>query len=146
MSDDSREKKIAEHIQTDPVASMLNASVEILSPGHSRASMTVTEAMCNFHGTIHGGLIFTLGDMAFGAASNSHGRTSVAMNMNINFIRAPKPGDSLVAEAVEQHRGGKTALYDITVTQADSGKLIARIEGRVYQMDEWFVPASDSGD
>jgi len=35
--------------------------------------------MVIFHGNTHGGVIFSLGDMAFGAASNSHGQTAVAL-------------------------------------------------------------------
>ncbi|MFH2129908.1 MAG: hotdog fold thioesterase [bacterium] len=146
MSENNREKQIADHIQRDPFAAMLNAAIDILGPGHSRVSATVTESMCNFNGTIHGGIIFTIGDMAFAAASNSHGRTAVAMNVNINFIRAAKPGDHLVAEAIEQHRGGRTALYDITVQEGSSGELIARSQGRVYRMDEWFVPPAETAD
>ncbi|NQU62687.1 MAG: hotdog fold thioesterase [SAR324 cluster bacterium] len=140
MSENNREASIAGHIQKDPFAKLLNATMEIVGPGHSKVSITVTEAMCNFHGTIHGGMIFTIADMAFGAAANSYGRTAVAMNVNINFVRAAKPGDCLLAEAIETHRGGKTALYDVTVKEANSGKLIASFQGRGLQMDEWFVP------
>ena len=146
MSENNREKRIADHIQKETFAALLNASTEIVKPGHSRTSMTVTEEMCNFHGTIHGGIIFSIADMAFGAAANSYGRIAVAMNVNINFIRAAKPGDCLLAEAIEQHRGGKTALYDVTVTEKDSGELFACFQGRVYQMDEWFVPPAEKAD
>ena len=144
MSEKDRERRIREHIQKDPFAVMLNASTEIVSPGHARVTMTVTDDMCNFHGTIHGGIIFTICDIAFGASCNSHGRTAVAMDVNINFIRATKPGDCLVAEAIEQYRGGKTGLYDITIKDTNSEKLVARFQGRAYLMDEWFVPADEN--
>ena len=49
MSED-RKQKIEEHIQCDPFASFLGANVEILKPGHSRATLTVTDDMVNFHG------------------------------------------------------------------------------------------------
>jgi acyl-CoA thioesterase len=141
-----RERQIAEHIQKDPFAVMLHASTDIVGPGHAKVTMTVTESMCNFHGTIHGGIIFTICDIAFGAACNSHGRTAVAMDVNINFIRAAKPGDCLVAEAIEQYQGGKTALYDISIKDKNSEKLVARFQGRAYLMDEWFVPAAENTD
>ncbi len=140
MTENDREQKINSHIQKDTFTTLLKASTEIIRPGHSRVEIRVTEEMCNFHGTIHGGLIFSIGDMAFAAACNSYGQTAVAMNVNINFIRAAKPGDHLAAEAIEQHRGGRTALYDITVRESSSGDLIAQSQGRAYRLNEWFVP------
>ena len=62
--------------------------------------------MVIFHGNTHGGVVFSLGDMAFGAASNSHGQTAVALNVGINFLKASKSGDRLIAEATEQSKTG----------------------------------------
>ena len=88
----------------------------------------------------HGGIIFTVSDIAFAAAGNSRGQTAVALNVDISFLRASKPGDVLVAEAREQFIGGPTALYDITVTNRDTGELIAKSQDMVYRKKEWFIP------
>jgi acyl-CoA thioesterase len=134
-----RERQIQDYIQQDPFAQRLGARVEILGPGHSRVSLTVTEDMANFHGITHGGVIFALGDMAFAAASNSRGQTAVALNVAINFLKATRPGDRLVAEAREQHAAGPTALYEITIREEGSGELVARSQDLVYRKKEWFV-------
>lgn len=126
-------------IQKDPFARMLGAEIECIEPGFSKVSLTVTDEMVNFHGITHGGLIFTLGDIAFAAASNSHGKTALAMNVNINFLKASKVGDRLVAEAREQHAGGRTALYAITVYEKNSGEVIARSQDLVYRTGKEFV-------
>jgi acyl-CoA thioesterase len=135
-----REKKIQNYIQEDPFAQRLGARVEILGPGHSRVTLTVTDDMVNFHGITHGGVVFALGDMAFAAASNSHGQTAVALNVAINFLRATRVGDRLVAEAREEHTAGPTALYDITIRDDHTGELVARSQDLVYRKKEWFVP------
>ncbi|MCG2779224.1 MAG: hypothetical protein L6406_26415, partial [Desulfobacterales bacterium] len=70
MAAKSRQVVINEFIQKDLFADYLGATIEIIEPGYSRVSITVTEKMANFHGTTHGGLIFSLGDIAFAAASN----------------------------------------------------------------------------
>ncbi|MFC1856998.1 hotdog fold thioesterase [Thermodesulfobacteriota bacterium] len=140
MTENSRQKAINEHIQNDPFAKNLGAVVEILGPGHSRVSLTVTEDMTNFHGMIHGGIIFSVSDFAFAAASNSRGQTAVALNVNISFLRACKPGDQLVAEAIEQHAAGPTALYDISVIDKQTGELVAQSQDLVYRKRDWFVP------
>ena len=134
-----RATAIAQFIQGDPFAKMMGAAIEIPEPGHSRVSLTVTEDMVNFHGVTHGGVIFSLGDMAFAAASNSRGQTAVALNVAIDFLKPSRAGDRLVAEAVEHHRAGPTALYDITIKNDHTGEIIARSQDLVYRKKEWFV-------
>ena len=139
MTED-RDQKINEYIQQDPFARLLGAEVEIVKPGHSRVSLTITKNMVNFHGATHGGVIFALGDMAFAAASNSRGQTAVALNVGINFLKATTAGDHLVAEAIEQAAAGPTALYDISIRNAQTGELLAKSQDLVYRKKEWFVP------
>jgi acyl-CoA thioesterase len=135
-----REKKILAHVKNDPFARQLGAEVDIVKPGHSRVTLTVTDEMLNFHGTTHGGVIFALGDIAFAAASNSHGQTAVALNVSISYLKASKAGDRLVAEAREQHASGPTALYDITIRDDRTGELVAKSQDLVYRKKEWFAP------
>ena len=137
---ENRSEKINDYLQQDPFAKRLGAVVEILNPGHSRVTLTVTEDMLNFHGITHGGVVFALGDMAFGAASNASGQTAVAMNVAINFLKATGIGDRLVAEAREVSATGPTALYDITIKNEKTGELIAQSQDLVYRKKEWFVP------
>lgn len=134
----SREEKISAYIAKDSFANFLGAEVEIVAPGHSRVTLTVTEDMLNFHGMTHGGVVFSIGDMAFAAASNSRGQTAVALSVDIVFLKATLPGDRLVAEAIEQHQAGRTALYDITVKD-QHGDLVAKSQDLVYRKKEWFV-------
>ena len=143
MVEGSREAAINGYIQKDPFASHLGAQVEILSPGHSRVSLTVTEDMVNFHGITHGSIVFALSDIAFAVASNSHGQIAVALNASISFLKATRPGDQLEAEAREQHAGGRTALYEITVVDKQSGELVASSQNLVYRRNEWFVPRDE---
>ena len=140
MSDTICDKKVLDHIQKDAFARLLGATVEIVAPGHSRVSLTVTEVMTNFHGTTHGGVIFAISDMAFAAACNSHGRVAVALNVSICYLKPSFPGDRLQAEAIEIHNGRRTSLYDITVTNQDTGVLIARSQDQAFRKNEHLVP------
>lgn len=139
MTDESQVVAIEAYIQNDAFARFLGAEVEIVAPGHSRVSLTITERMTNFHGITHGGVVFSLGDMAFAAAGNSRGQVAVALNVNIHFLHPSKVGDRLVAEAKECHLGGRTGLYEITVIEEKSGTLIARSQDLVYRKKAWFV-------
>ena len=140
MDTNTRQKAINDHIQNDKFANYLGAAVEIVAPGHSRVSLKINETMTNFHGTTHGGIIFSISDMAFAAACNSHGKVAVALNVSICFLIPSYPGDHLVAEAKEQHRGRRTSLYNINVYNKDTGKLIAKSQDQAYIKNEYFVP------
>ena len=135
-----RQAKIKAHLERDALAASLGATIEAVEPGYSRVSLIVTQTMTNFHGTTHGGIIFSLGDIAFAAAGNSIGQVCVALNVSINFIKASQVGDHLVAEAREQHIGGRTGVYDITITERNSGALIAKSQHVLYRTKQWFVP------
>ena len=131
--------EIETHIRKDAFANWLGATIETIKPGYAKVTLTVTEAMLNFHGMTHGGLVFALGDIAFAAASNSHGQTALALNVAISFLRPTGIGDHLVAEAKEVQLGGATALYDILVTEQNSQRLIAKSQATVYRKRETFV-------
>ena len=130
---------IENHIRKDAFANWLGATIETIEPGYSRVSLTVSDTMLNFHSMTHGGLVFALGDIAFAAASNAHGQIALALNVAISFLRPTKAGDHLVAEAREVHLGGATALYDIVVTEQNSGQCIAKSQATVYRKRAPFI-------
>ena len=107
--------------------------IEVVHVGAGRATlrMAVTSSMLNGHGMCHGGLVFTLADTAFAHACNSHGPATVAAAASIDFLAPAHEGVVLEAAAVEQHRRGKTGLYDVVVT-TDEGTVIARFHGRSH--------------
>lgn len=130
---------VDQFIRQDAYTHFLGATIEAIEPGYSRVSLVVTEAMLNFHGITHGGIVFGLGDIAFAAASNSHGRTALALNVTISFLYATQAGDHLIAEAREINLGNSTALYEITVTEKNSQQLVAQSQALVYRKRESFV-------
>ena len=140
MDDKARQQAIADHIQKDEFANYLGAKVEIIKPGHSRVSLTISDHYTNFHGSTHGGIIFAISDMAFAAACNSHGKVAVALNVSICFLKPSFPGDHLVAEAKEEHNGRRTSLYNIKIYNKINGELIAKSQDQAYRKNEWFVP------
>jgi acyl-CoA thioesterase len=135
-----RQETINAFIRKDAFAERLGVEFEAISLGYSRVSVTVTNDMMNFHGTTHGGLVFALGDVAFSAASNSRGQTAVALNVSITYLRASKAGDVLVAEAKETQANGPIALYDIAITDRQTGEMVAKSQNLVYRRKEWFAP------
>jgi acyl-CoA thioesterase len=124
--------ELRERIESDPFCETLGIELVALEPGSARTELTVTEELLNFHGTPHGGAIYSLADAAFAAASNSHGETAVALETNISYLDAVETGETLTATAEETHLGGRTAEYEITVTDGSDDR-IATFRGRVYR-------------
>jgi len=117
----------------DRASQKLGMYIESVGPGKAVITMTVTGDMIQGHGSCHGGYIFTLADSAFAFAANSYDRITVASGCSIDFIRGAKEGDRLTATAVEQARGGRNGVYDITLTNQD-GRKVALFRGRSYQV------------
>jgi acyl-CoA thioesterase len=124
--------EVRERIESDSFCETLGIELVALEPGYARTELTVTEELLNFHGTPHGGAIYSLADAAFAAASNSHGETAVALETNISYLDAVETGETLTATAEETHLGGQTAEYEITVTDENADR-IATFRGRVYR-------------
>jgi acyl-CoA thioesterase len=105
--------------------------VTAIGAGHGTATMTVRDDMLNGHGTCHGGLVATLADTAFAYACNSYDEFTVASGFSIELLMPSYPGDVLTAVAVEVSKGGRTGLYDITVTNQRDER-VALFRGRSY--------------
>jgi acyl-CoA thioesterase len=132
MSDVPEETR--ERIHSDPYCKTLGIDVTELDDGHARTELTITDDLLNFHGTPHGGAIYSLADAAFAAASNSHGTTAVALETNISYLEPVDVGETLTATAEETHVAGSTAEYEIVVTDEAENR-IATFRGRVYRME-----------
>ena len=129
----------------DEASRALGMSLDDVGPGRARLSMTVRRDMVNGHALCHGGYVFTLADSAFAFACNSHGRRTVAQGADVVFVAPAREGDLLVAEAVERTRSGRSGVYDVTVTDAASGAVIAEFRGRSREIPGTLVsdPGSD---
>jgi acyl-CoA thioesterase len=128
-------------LAADPLAVHLGIALEEVRPGYARASMTVQPHLLNAVGTAHGGATMALLDVVHAAVSNSHGTVAVAQDVHTEFLSAGRPGDRLVAEGVEVHRTGRTAVYRIDATTQD-GRPVATALARVYRLGTpWDVEA-----
>jgi acyl-CoA thioesterase len=128
-------------LAADPLAAHLGIALEEVRPGYARAAMTVHPHLLNAVGTAHGGATMALLDVVHAAVSNSHGTVAVAQDVHTEFLTPGRPGDRLVAEGVELHRTGRTAVYRIEATAQD-GRRVATALARVFRLGTpWQVEA-----
>ncbi|WP_293859709.1 hydroxyphenylacetyl-CoA thioesterase PaaI [uncultured Alsobacter sp.] len=118
--------------------------IDGVGPGTATLSMVVGAAMCNGHGTCHGGFIFALADSAFAYACNSHGQRAVAQHVAITYVAPAAEGDLLTARAREISRRGRTGLYDVSVANGQ-GEVVAEFRGASRTVKGMLVP-EESGE
>ena len=94
-----------------------------VAAGEARAELQVAPHLLNASGVVQGGAIFALCDLAFAGAANSGNERTVAQNAAISYLR-PGTGEKLVAAARTIHRGRRSAVVAVEVTN-DQGKLVA---------------------
>lgn len=140
MSEPAVPPRLLDAFRADPFGRLLGVQVEEVRPGYARVSLHLRGEHHNFHGVAHGGVVFSLADFAFAAASNSHNQRAVAISATIHFLRPPGPG-RLEAECVEEHRGRTLGSYRVGVRDG-SGRLVATMQALVHRGEEPVVAPS----
>lgn len=95
--------------------------IELLEAGPTRATtrMQVRADMCNGLAVIHGGMTFLLADSAMAFASNSENEVAFATSAEIDWLAPATEGQWLTATAERRAGGGRSAVWDVTVTATD---------------------------
>ena len=121
---------LLEKIRNDPYARLLGISVDKVEQNQAVCSVKITEDMLNFLGAIHGGLVFTLADVAFAAAGNYGQPLSFALDISGPFLKTAKVGDVIGTEARMINSTKRTGLYRTDVF--NNNQLIATFNGTVF--------------
>lgn len=122
---------IKSFFKKDNFAADLGIELLEASPGYAKAKLDIEEKHLNSLGIVQGGALFTLADLAAGAAINAHGNAAVGINTNIYFVKAASKG-TLIAEVKETSISPKIATYNVDITD-DNGDIIAIYQGMGYR-------------
>ncbi len=112
------------------------SSIEIVeaATGYCKARMQIEDKHLNSVDVVHGGALFTLADLAFAVASNSHGQVALAINAHITYLRAVQTG-VLYAVATEVDQPRKLGAYEVVISD-DKDRTIATFSGMVYRKNQ----------
>ena len=120
-------EQLKQHInENDTFGKSNRMQLTSVREGYAEAVMEITEDSCNAVGTVQGGAIFTLADLAFAGAANSFGDKCVAMSAAVSFIR-PGTGRQLHAAARTVSKGRRSCVMEVEVKN-DEGKLVANFQ------------------
>jgi acyl-CoA thioesterase len=123
-------EELQRYFAKDAFARLCGIEICDAGPGYAKTRVSVEDRHLNSLQMTHGGVLFTLADMAFVAAAHTRGRSAVAINTTISFVKAGK-ADTLTAEAQEISRNQKLATYTVQVTDS-AGNVLALFQGMAY--------------
>lgn len=121
----------------DRLAASLGIQLDAWGPGWARASWTPSEEHHNFGGSVHGGALFTLGDVVFAVACNSWGRQAVALTVDAHFLGVASAGQQLTAKATERSRTRRTGSYHLDVHAG--GVHVASLHAMAHRTSRWHL-------
>lgn len=122
----------------DRFASGIGARIVEIREGYARAELTVEERHVNAAGVCQGGVMYTLGDLAFAAVANCHGVLSLGVNNTITFLKSAQLGERLKAECTEVCDHHKLPYCDVRITN-ERGELVAVMTGLAYRLKREYL-------
>lgn len=124
---------VRRRMRADRFAARCGVRLVAVEEGYARATLRLRPEHWNGVGIAQGGAIFTLADLAFAAACNSHGEVAVALDVSVTYLRGLARG-VLTAEAREVFLSRKISVCEVSVTSAD-GEAVALFRGTAYRKD-----------
>lgn len=117
----------------DRFARHCDIEVVDIAAGLAQCRMPIHDYHLNGLGVVQGGAIFTLADLAFACACNSHGTVAVAIDVDIQFMAGARPEHQwLIADAHEVTKNPRLSSCRVDV-KAQDGTLIAVFQGLAYR-------------
>ena len=137
----SPDMTLKEFFDRDRFAAMIGAELIEIRQGYARARMLVTPEHLNGAGQCQGGAIFTLADLAYAAAVNSHLTLTVAISTNITYVSNVSEG-YIYAEATEVVNHRRVPFTEVRVT-AEDGRLLAIFTSTGYRKQDVHIDADE---
>ena len=121
-----------EYFKNDLFATNAGMQLDELTEDTAVCSAAITSALQNANGGVMGGAIFTLADLALAAVANNIHHPSVASQVSINYLSAPK-GTRMIAKAKAIKKGRTTTVIQVDVTD-DTGRDVAMFVGTAFKL------------
>ena len=121
-----------EHFKKDRFATGNGMQIDEIGEDSCVCSMRITEEHRNAYGGVMGGVTFTLADLALAVTSNQIHSLSVAQQVSINYLSAPK-GERLIARSRCIKNGRSTTVVNVDVTD-ETGRAVAQFVGTAFKL------------
>ena len=134
------EKIIQYRNETNAFANLIGLKITEMDKGYCKTYMPINGDGFNPIDSVHGGAIFTVGDVTGGGAASSYGYQVTTVSASINYLRAGLDTTELVGKAREIKAGKRLMTYDVEIMD-QHGTILA--EGIFSYMSLGKVIAED---
>ena len=110
------------------VPGMFGCEITNVSPERAEGRLTVTEPLIAGTGFVFAPVVIGMADFLCAAAIGPHlpdGASFTTLEVKTNFVSSAREGDVVTGEAHPVHLGRRTQVWDATVTNATTGRLMA---------------------
>ena len=126
-------KPLKDFFLHDEFARQNGIEIVEIAEGYARTQVRIEHRHLNAGGYVQGGVLFTLADLAFAAATNSHGTLTVTSTANITFVHGANAG-IITAQAQELVNHRHLPFCEVRIID-DSGNLLAIFTASGYRKD-----------
>lgn len=133
------DQKLKDFFVHDEFARQNGITIVEVREGYARTRVTLGPRHLNAGGGVQGGVLFTLADLAFAVATNSHGTLTVTTTANITFVRSAGVGAVITAEAQEVVDHRRLPFCEVRITD-DEGQLLAVFTASGYRKEGVTLP------
>ncbi len=121
-----------EFFYKDKFAVTTGVTLDEITEDEAICSLELTDLHRNAYGGVMGGVIFTLADFAFAVLSNQIHQLTVAQQVDIHYLSAPK-GDRLTAKATCRKNGRTSCIVNVDISD-DTGRDVAQFIGTGFKL------------
>ena len=121
-----------EFFYKDKFAVITGVTLDELTEDEAICSLDINDNHKNAYGGVMGGVIFTLADFAFAVLSNQIHQLTVAQQVDIHYLSAPK-GEKLIAKATCRKSGRTSSIVNVDVCD-DAGRDVAQFIGTGFKL------------
>ena len=112
---------VKKQFERDNYAKSLGVVLDELTDDTIQMHMLLREDMLNMYDRPHGGIIYSLADVAFSVLGNNKNNLSVGLDCSITFHASPDPGTVLVVEGGILSHSRRTAAFLFSVYTEKEG-------------------------
>lgn len=121
-----------EFFYKDKYAVMTGVTLDELTEDEAICSLEITDDHKNAYGGVMGGVMFTLADFTFAVLSNQIHQLTVAQQVDIHYLSAPK-GEKLIAKATCRKNGRTSSIINVDISD-DTGRDVAQFIGTGFKL------------
>ena len=132
MSNFNSIEEAKEFFKNDKFATNMGIQIDELNEESCQCSLELNDGHKNAVGGVMGGVMFTLADFSFAVLSNQLHYPTVAQQVSVNYLSAPK-GDKLIAKAICKKNGRSSSIINVDVMD-DTGRDVVQFIGTGFKL------------